>query len=379
MAKVCPPLQLYFLDTLKRKMKHNMAQRPFSESRVKRFGDRLVDMMNGASLALMTSVGHRTGLFDTMSDMPPATSQTIAETGGLDERYVREWLAAMVTGGFIEYDPAHATYYLPPEHAALLTRKSERENAAVGAQYVSIFGSVEDRIIECFRNGGGVSYDEFPRVHEVVAEDSAQSVLPDLVDKILPIAPGIVQRLEHGIDVLEVGCGSGRALNLLSQRFPESRFTGYDISLEAIAAGRRLAEADGNVNVRFEAQDAARIAEEDAYDLALTFDAIHDQADPQTVLARVAASLRQDGLYLMQDIAGSSELHHNIGRPLAPTLYTYSTLHCMTVSLAQGGLGLGTMWGRETAVRMLKAAGFEHVEVRELEHNEQKIFYLATK
>ena len=165
----------------------------------------------------------------------------------------------------------------------------------------------------------------------------------------------------------------------MAQRFPESRFTGYDISLEAIAAGRRLAEADGNVNVRFEVQDAARIAEEDAYDLALTFDAIHDQADPQTVLTRVAASLRQDGLYLMQDIAGSSELHHNIGRPLAPTLYTYSTLHCMTVSLAQGGLGLGTMWGRETAVRMLKAAGFAHVEVRELEHNEQKLFYVATK
>ena len=360
-------------------MKHNMAQRPYSESRVKQFGDRLVDMMNGASLALMTSIGHRTGLFDTMSAIPPATSQIIAESGGLDERYVREWLAAMVTGGFIEYDPAHATYFLPPEHAALLTRNSEKENAAVGAQYVSIIGSVEDRIIECFRNGGGVSYDEFPRVHEVVAEDSAQSVLPALVDRILPIAPGIVQRLEHGIDVLEVGCGSGRALNLMAQRFPKSRFTGYDISLEAIAAGRSLAESDGNVNVRFEVQDAARSAEEDAYDLALTFDAIHDQADPQTVLTRVAASLRQDGLYLMQDIAGSSELHHNIGRPLAPTLYTYSTLHCMTVSLAQGGLGLGTMWGRETAVRMLKAAGFAHVEVRELEHNEQKLFYVATK
>ena len=355
-----------------------MAQRSFSESRVKQFGDRLVDMMNGASLAILTSIGHRTGLFDTMSELPPTTSQGIADAARLDERYVREWLAAMTTGGFIEYEPACATYSLPPEHAALLTRNAERENAAVAAQYVSIFASVEDRIIECFRNGGGVSYDEFPRIHEVVAEDSAQSVLPPLVDKILPIAPGMIRRLEHGIDVLEVGCGSGRALNLLAERFPQSRFTGYDISHEAIATGRREASANGLVNVRFDVQDAARIAERDSYDLALTFDAIHDQADPQTVLNCVAAALRRDGLYLMQDIAGSSDLHRNLARPLAPTLYTYSTLHCMTVSLAQGGMGLGTMWGQEMAVKMLREAGFAHVTVHELEHNEQKLFYVAT-
>ena len=119
--------------------------------------------------------------------------------------------------------------------------------------------------------------------------------------------------------------------------------------------------------------------EEDAYDLALTFDAIHDQADPHTVLTRLAASLREDGVYLMQDIAGSSELHRNLDRPLAPMLYTYSTLHCMTVSLAQGGLGLGTMWGKEKALAMLREAGFSRVEVRELEHNDMKLFYVCTR
>ncbi len=335
--------------------------------------------MNGACLALMTSIGHRTGLFDTMSGMPPATSQDIAESGGYDERYVREWLAAMVAGSFVEYDPAEDTYFLPPEHAVILTRKSERENAAVGTQYVSLFGGVEDRIVDCFKNGGGVSYDEFGRVHEVIAEDSAQSVLPVLVDKILPLAPGIVQRLEIGIDVLEVGCGSGRALNLMARRFPNSRFTGYDISPEGIGAGRRQAEAEKNENARFKVQDAARVEEEGAYDLALTFDAIHDQADPHAVLTRLAASLRADGVYLMQDIAGSSELHRNLDRPLAPMLYTYSTLHCMTVSLAQGGVGLGTMWGREKALVMLREAGFSCVEVRELEHNDMKLFYLCSR
>ena len=207
--------------------------------------------MNGACLALMTSIGHRTGLFDTMSVMPPATSHDIAESGGFDERYVREWLAAMVAGRFVEYDPAQGKYFLPPEHAVILTRDSGRENAAVGTQYVSIFGGVEDQIVECFKKGGGVSYDEFGRIHEVIAEDSGQSVLPILVDKILPLAPGIVQRMEIGIDVLEAGCGSGRALNLLARRFPKSRFTGYDISPEAIGAGRRQAAAEGIGNARF--------------------------------------------------------------------------------------------------------------------------------
>ena len=356
-----------------------MDLRPISESRVEEFGGRLIDMMNSASLALMTSVGHRTGLFDTMSDMPPATSQAIAESGGFDERYVREWLGAMVAGKFVEYDPADRAYFLPPEHAVLLSRNSGRENAAVGTQYVSVFGSVEDQIVACFKNGGGVPYEDYPRLHEVVAEDSAQSVLPALLDKILPIAPGVVTRLERGIDVLEVGCGSGRALNLMAQRFPDSRFIGYDISTDAIDSGRRQAAAEGNSNARFEVQDAARIAEEDSYDLALTFDAIHDQADPLEVLTRIEASLRSDGLYLMQDIAGSRELHRNMDRPLAPTLYTYSTLLCMSVSLAQGGAGLGTMWGEETALDMLKAAGFAHVAVRRLNHNDQKVFYLATK
>lgn len=292
-----------------------------------------------------------------MSGMPPATSHAIAESGGFDERYVREWLAAMVAGEFVEYNRAEGTYILPPEHAVILTRDSGRENAAVGTQYVSLFGGVEDRIVDCFKNGGGVSYAEFGRIHEVVAEDSAQSVLPALVDRILPLVPGIVPRLEIGIDVLEVGCGSGRALNLLAKRFPESRFTGYDISPEAIATGRRQADAEGNQNARFEVQDAARVEEEGAYDLALTFDPIHDQANPHAVLTRLAASLRSDGIYLMQDIAGSSELHRNLDRPLAPMLYAYSTLHCMTVSLAQDGIGLGTMWGKEKALVMLREAG----------------------
>ena len=158
---------------------------------VEAFGDRMVETLNSGALALMLSVGHRTGLFDTMADMPAATSVQIAEKAGLDERYVREWLGAMTVGNIVENDPAGKTYYLPREHAASLCRKSSTDNIAVFAQYIPLLGSVEDDIVHCFRNGGGVPYERFERFHEVMAEDSGQSVVPALESDILPLVPGL--------------------------------------------------------------------------------------------------------------------------------------------------------------------------------------------
>ena len=102
-------------------------------------------------LGLMTSVGHRTGLFDTMATLPPSTSEEVAEAAGLDERYVREWLNAMTVGRIVEYDPRTATYVLPPEHAASLTRAAGPGNMANMTQFTSLMGGVEDDIVECFR------------------------------------------------------------------------------------------------------------------------------------------------------------------------------------------------------------------------------------
>jgi 2-polyprenyl-3-methyl-5-hydroxy-6-metoxy-1,4-benzoquinol methylase len=190
-----------------------------------------------------------------------------------------------------------------------------------------------------------------------MAEDSAQTTVAALRDHILPLAPGLTERLEAGIDVLDVGCGSDRALNLMAREFPNSRFTGYDISEEAIARARAEAKEHGTTNVRFEVKDAASLDEEASYDLITTFDAIHDQAKPAAVLRGIADALKDEGVYLMQDIAGSSHVHNNMDHPLGPFLYTISTTHCTTVSLSQGGEGLGTMWGEEKARQMLREAG----------------------
>ena len=201
----------------------------------------MLGVLNDASVALMTTIGHRTGLFDAMAGLPPSTSAEIAAAANLDERYVREWLGAMVAGRIVEHDPPSGTYSLPQEHAALLTRAASPDNLAVTAQFIPLLGSVEDEIVESFREGGGVPYSAYPRFHEVMAEESAQTVVAALTGSILPLVPGLTERLEAGIDVLDVGSGSGRALNLMASAFPNSRFVGYDLSEEAVA--RASAEA----------------------------------------------------------------------------------------------------------------------------------------
>ena len=356
-----------------------MTMQEFDQAKAEEFAERMVDVLNSGSIALMTSIGHRTGLFDAMTGLPPSTSEQIASAAGLNERYVREWLGAMLVGGIVEHDPEEGTYYLPEEHAAFLTRAASPDNIAAFTQYIPLLGSVEDGIVESFKNGGGVPYSAFPRFQEVMAEDSGQTVLPALTEHILPLVPGLVERLEMGIDVLDVGSGSGRALNLMARTFPNSRFVGYDLSEEAIARARAEAEEHGTSNARFEVKDVATLDEEASYDLITTFDAVHDQAEPAAVLKGIANALKNDGVYLMQDIAGSSHHHNNLDHPIGPFLYTVSTMHCMTVSLAQGGEGLGAMWGEEKAKEMLKEAGFTKVEVEQLAHDFQNYYYIATK
>ncbi len=352
---------------------------PLETAKTNGFADRMLDMLNSASVVLMTSVGHRTGLFDTMATLPPSTSPQIAQAAGLDERYVREWLGAMVTGRVVEYDPETATYHLPPDHAACLTRAASPDNIAATCQYIPMLAQVEDGIVNCFREGGGVPYARFNRFQEIMLEESGQTVCSALLDSILPLAPRVIDALERGINVLDVGCGSGRALILMAQRFPKSRFVGYDISEEGIASGRTEAERLGLDNLQFEVKDVAQLDEPSRYGLITAFDAIHDQADPARVLSGIARSLTPDGSFLMQDIAGTSRVEKDAEHPVAPFLYTISCMHCMTVSLAAGGAGLGAMWGREKALSMLKEAGFTRVDVEQLPHDPMNLYFVAKR
>ncbi len=354
-------------------------QMEFDQKRSEGFAENMLDVLNHGALNLMISIGHRTGLFDAMCEMDPATSHEIAAKANLDERYVREWLGSMVTGSIVEHNHDNGTYYLPREHAAWLTRKSTPNNLAIATQWIGLLGTVEDKIVDCFHNGGGVHYEHYERFNEVMASESHQTVVVPLVDELLPLVPGIKEKLDEGISVVDIGCGSGLAMVRLAEEFPNSTFKGYDFLEEAVETGRDLAREKGLTNITFEAKDAALIDDQKEYDLIFTFDAIHDQADPQKVLSIINSALKDDGVYFMQDIAGSSYVNNNLDHPLGTVIYTISCMHCMTVSLAQGGKGLGAMWGKELATEMLREAGFSEIEIKELPHDPINYYYIVTK
>jgi ubiquinone/menaquinone biosynthesis C-methylase UbiE len=355
---------------------------PFDSDKAGTVAERLLATLNHGALCLMITNGHRTGLLDTKPHLAPATSAGIAAKAKLNERYVREWLGAMVTGRIIDVDPSTGQFSLPAEHAVFLTRAAGADNIGVFAQYIPLLAMVEDEIIECFKKGGGVPYANFPRFHEVMAEDSGQSVLSLLESHIVPLVPDLGERLSSGIHMLDVGCGSGRIMNRLAELYPKSRFTGMDLSSQAILSAWQEASAKKLRNVEFIVADLSNFAETaeiDAYDLVTTFDAIHDQAKPLNVLKGIHRTLRRDGVYLLQDIKGSSDVHKNLDHPLGTFLYTVSCMHCMTVSLAQGGEGLGAMWGEEKTCEYLAKVGFSSIEKHELAHDIQNNWYVVRK
>ncbi len=336
---------------------------------------RVIGILNDGAICVLTSLGSELGLFDTLASLPPATSEQIADAAGLDERYVREWLGGMVTADFVEYVAADRTYHLCPDHAPFLTGEGP-DNLARMTRYLALCGAVQPKVAQAFRVGGGLSYDDYPGFHELQAKESAAVNDASLVDRIIPLT-GEVDRLRAGIAVADVGCGQGHAVNLLAREYPASTFVGYDFSEEALGAGRAEAAAWGLTNARFEVQDVAELDVAASYDLVTAFDTIHDQAHPAAVLERIRRSLRPDGTFLMVDINASSNLEDNRELPWASLLYAISTVHCMSVSLGQGGDGLGTVWGRQTAEQMVREAGFGTVQVHDVEEDPFNVYFVA--
>jgi ubiquinone/menaquinone biosynthesis C-methylase UbiE len=354
-------------------------QATFDKGKAKAFSGQMIGILNAGATAVMVSVGHKTGLFDAMDGAPPRTVEETAEAAGLHPRPVREWLSAVTCAGIVEHDPEAGTFVLPAEHAGLLTRRAGPLNLAIQAQYVGLLGAVEDEVAESFVDGSGVPYDKYPKFQAVMAQSSGERQKRTLIDAVVPILPGGREAFEAGIDVADVACGSGLALVLLGAEFPNSRFTGYDFSEHAIEMARaRVAEA-GVDNVTFEVADVAELPDQGAYDLVTTFDAIHDQARPAQVLSAIHRMLRPGGTYLCVEPKASSELTEMLDEPMSPFLYTMSAMHCMQVSLAYGGNGLGAAWGHQLAVEYLETAGFTDIEVTGVREDRANTFFISRK
>jgi ubiquinone/menaquinone biosynthesis C-methylase UbiE len=355
------------------------AQTTLDRGEVESFALRMITALDGGSVALLVSLGHQAGLFEVMATLPPSTSAEIAAAAGLHERYVRECLDGLVAADVVGHDPAGGRYRLPAEHALLLTRAGGADNLAPTMQLLALMGGVEQQVLGCLRHGGGLPYAAYPRVQPILAESAAAFAEHVLVERLLPLVDGLPARLAAGADAADLGCGSGHAVNALATTYPASRFTGFDLDGAALDAARADAERQGLTNVSFVEQDVATLAHHDAFDLVTAFDAIHDQARPRAVLAAMHRALRPGGVLLVRDIKASSQVENNRELPWASFLYAMSTFHCMSVSLAAGGEGLGTAWGEELALELFAEAGFPDVTVTGVDGDPLNNCYVAVK
>ena len=342
------------------------------------FAGRLFEMFTGAMLTYLIDIGRRVDLFAAVA-VEPGSGAEIADRAGLDERHVREWLGAMATGGIVEFDASTGHYRLPADHAVCLTG-SGVDNMTPVAYLTTVLGRQVPAVTDAFRTGKGVPYAQFlPELHDVM--DVLWGPMYDelLVAAILPLAPGLIERLRAGAHAADVACGTGNGLLVLADAFPASTFVGYDHDDAAIARARAGAATRGLRNVCFEVADAAGLQSEQLFDAVFVFNALHDQADPAAVLTKIRAMLRPGGVFLMDEPRVSSNLEDNIGNPLAPFTYAVSSLHCMTVSLAEGGAGLGTAWGEQLALRMLADAGFGAATVHDAPGDPGNAVFVTTR
>lgn len=342
------------------------------------FAGRLFELFTGATLSCLIDIGRRTGLFDAAA-RGPATSEELANRAGLQERYVREWLGAMAAAGIFEYEASTATYWLPREHGACLSGDGP-ENLSGVALLTTILARHVPAVTDAFRHGGGVPYEAYvPEIHEALDALWGPIYANLLVPAYLPLAPGLTERLTAGARVADIGCGTGNALLVLASTFPDSTFVGYDLDDAGLDRARSAAAERGLTNVAFQEADAATLDVDQPFDVVFVFNSIHDQARPAAVLGRIHDALVPGGLFVMDEPRVSSRLEDNIGNPMAPFVYAVSALHCLTVSLAADGAGLGTAWGEQVAVQMLRDAGFEAVQIHDAPGDPGNAVFVTTR
>jgi SAM-dependent methyltransferase len=346
-------------------------------ARIDRFLDHFVVLASGATTIGLLAVADRSGLSRHLGDTGGGTAAELAEGAGLDVRYVVEIMSGLTAAGIVEYDPGTKRFNLPPEHALFLSDESSPYFMGGFFDIIPAFLAQIDGVAKATREGGGVRFEEYGEA-AVRGISRAQTASQNafLISRWLPAVPRLVPRMDAGIRVADVGCGSGTAAILMAGAFPRSQITGFDVSDLSIETAR--ARAAGLSNVDFHEIGIEELPIDPPFDLITTFDVIHDLADPLAGLRRIRSALADDGAYLMMEPNASSNLEENL-TPRGAMLYGTSTLHCMTQSLAQGGAGVGAAWGRERAEAMAVEAGFESFEPLEGISNTFSAFYLLRR
>lgn len=342
-----------------------------------KFLKQLMGYVNGAALSGMIYVGDRVGLFKALAQTGALTSAEVATQTGLQERYVREWLAAMAAAGVVEYDASTERFTFPEEHAALLADENSPSFLGGLVQSTMVMLRVAPRVAESFVNGGGVPFVEYGKEHVAAIDRGNRPQYQfHLVKRWLPAMPDVVARLEAGAEAADIGCGSGYPSILMAQAFPRSRFHGFDVSEESLARARADARDKGVADrVEFHRVSATELPETRKFDFISSFDAIHDMVDPRGALRGIRRALANDGVYMMVEPRSGDTLDENLNAQGA-LMYSMSTLHCMTVSLAHGGEGIGTAIGPRKIQDLAEQAGFTHVRRLPIDHMAQAFYEL---
>ena len=308
---------------------------------------------------VMVSLGSKLGLYKAMSGAGPITSGELAARTGCAERYVREWLNAQAAGGYVDYHAVSGTYELSPEHAMVLADEDSPVFVPHAWQVPASMWFDEARTIEAFRSGGGVPWgDHDERLHCGVAAFYRNGYRGSLVPEWLPALDGVVERLEEGIDVADVGCGFGHSTVLMAQAFPRSRFHGFDVHEASIEAARRNA-AEAGVASRASFEVARGIDYRDRqYGLVCFFDCLHDFGDPIAAARYASEVLAPDGTVMLVEPFAADQVEGNLS-PVARIYYSASTTLCCAHAISEGGhLVLGAQAGEARLAEVFRKAGF---------------------
>src|SRR3954466_8413316 len=332
--------------------------------KLEKFVFRAVEEVGATLNAALVVMGDKLGLYRALAGAGALTPTELARRTGVSERYVREWLNAQAAGGYVEYDPSSCTYTLPPEQTVAMT--DDQSPAYLPGFFQLALGSVIDspRITESARSGAGVGWHEHN--HDVF--DGCERFFrpgynANLIPAWLPALDGVIEKLEAGAKVADIGCGHGSSTILMAQAFPNSTFFGSDYHAGSIATARERAEEAGAPSrVQSDTTAAAEHAGQ-GYDLVTMFDCLHDMGDPVGAARHVRSTLAPGGTWMIVEPAAGDHVEDNLN-PVGRTYYGFSTLLCTPASLSQDvGLALGAQAGPARIQAVVEEAGFTHFRI----------------
>lgn len=330
-------------------------------AKLETFVMRAVNDLASAYGGLMVSLGSKLGLYKAMSGAGPVTAKELATRSHCAERYVREWLNAQAAGGYVEYHAMSDTYELSPEQALVLAEEDSPVYIPPAWNVPASMWFDEEKTLDAFRSGRGVAWGEHDaRLSCGAAAFYRNGYRANLVPQWLPALDGVVEKLEAGIDVADVGCGHGHSTVLMAQAFPKSRFHGFDAHAPSIEDANRNAAAAGvEARVTFEVARAVDYPSR-KYGLICFFDCLHDMGDPIAAARYAARALVQDGTVMLVEPFAHDRVEHNLS-PVARLYYAASTTICCAHAISEGGkLVLGAQAGGARLAEVFRKAGFTH-------------------